>query len=64
VEVFIANIEQAVAKRNKIIQELVKEKMAQLPALKKFSMDVLGVVASYIDELPLQDLVKKPKANS
>lgn len=52
-------LEKAFEHRNKIIQELVRDKMAQLPALKKISVDVLGVVASYIDKLPSKDLLKK-----
>lgn len=58
------HIELALAKREKVVQGLIREEMANVPALEKLSRDVLGVVASLLDELPAKDLLKKPSQSS
>lgn len=53
------DVQNALEQRKVKIHESVREEMAEVPALARLSRDVLSVAASYIDEIPLEDLLKK-----
>jgi hypothetical protein len=53
-------VQATLEQRQNKIHESVKEEMAEVPALARLSRDVLGLAASFIDELSQKDLLKKP----